>query len=295
MMTSHPVVVALLSDLHLHKQECILANLFNAKFQQVVKDLRGHIQPDGPDYWVINGDICDHGTVDELKAFEAIFPTELRERLLVTTGNHEFLREPKALIDEWKQYFQVTTLYTSYDIFDRKDMPVHIVLLANEYRSDGGDAQCWMSPDQLDWFSEDLEENRNKDTVVFMHQPLHDTVTPANSGKLLCRNQEERLREIVSKHSRVRLWFSGHTHCRLGPGETLWTAGGVTYLGLGAIGYLTSPDHGVDETLLRDSHYRVLEIYPDKFTVKARHLICGSENSISGEWIDNLEVSVKRR
>jgi hypothetical protein len=283
-------VVALLSDLHLHEKKSILSRVFNYKFERVIEDLRMPEFPNNrPDYWVINGDICDYGLEGELQAFLDIIgqkDTKIdRERLLVTTGNHEFLKEGtpagKALLEKWQQTFGSQQLYSSRDI-GGKHHPVHFVLLANEHRSDGKAPLCWITYEQIEWLRRDLEENKHKDTVVFMHQPLTNTVYPAKSGSGLCVAQEQELRTILRQHPQVMLWFSGHTHCLLGPWEE-WKEHGVTYVGLAATSYVPNPEHGLSEDDVNRCQYRVLEIYDHELVVRTRNLWTNPEKRLPGQ------------
>lgn len=270
MMSERPYqVVALLSDLHL-EHNSMLARLFNSKAKEAIDDLK---QVCDPDWWVINGDICNHGTPDELAEFKALVPE--RDHWLVTTGNHEFLTNFDDLRQEWLSTFSVggNTLYKSEIIGG-----VHFVLLANEHPSDLAGARCWITDEQLLWFTNVLQTHSQKDTVVFMHQPLRNTVTPTRSGQSLCRDQERKLRHILGQNPQIRLWFSGHSHCRLVPDE-VWIEGDVTFMGLGATSYMPDPEHGLAEEDPEYSQCRVLEIWPNHLTIRTRDLRVG-------EWLD---------
>lgn len=270
-------VLALLSDLHLQAEGRVLARVFNYKWEEALHVLKVL----EPDYWVINGDICDHGHPEELKAFEEIFKAVAPAgELLVTTGNHEFLGHWEELITLWQETFHRQPLYTNVVIDG-----VHVVLLANEWRSDLSGADSWITEKQIKWFRKALEDNKQKPTVVFMHQPLPDTLTPAKLGTSLGRHQQQELLDILAHNPQIKLWFSGHTHYRLGPGE-MCHRNGVYFVGMGATSYLPDHEHGLSQEDLELSHCRVLEIQKDSLRVRTVDLRkCA--------WIDSLEITVE--
>ena len=284
--SERPIRVALMSDIHLQPEESGLAKTINVKFARAVEDLKAL----APDLWVTNGDIADHGISAELEAFKRIMSKVApADRMLVTTGNHEFYdmeTTDDVSINRWKQAFGVEHPYTS-----RVFAGVHFVLLADEQWKTAPFNQdwCWITSEQMVWFEQVLAEHRDKTTIVFMHQPLNETVTGSQGARAFGgTNMAEQIYAIVAKNPQVKLWFSGHTHRRLDVTGQVVEKNGITFMGLGSTIYLLGPKPGGGSG--RDteaSQSRVLEIYPDKLRVLAR-------DHTGSRWMEELEKTVAR-
>ncbi|HWI65823.1 MAG TPA: metallophosphoesterase [Symbiobacteriaceae bacterium] len=283
---ARPMRVALLSDIHLQPEDSGLAKTINLKFAKAVEDFR----PMEPDLWITNGDVADHGISSELEAFKKIIAKAAPlHRVLATTGNHEFYdmeTTDDVSLSRWRQAFGVEKPYTSRVAGD-----LHFVLLADEqwktapYNPDW----CWITPEQITWFERVLAEHRDKFTVVFMHQPLNETVVGSMGARAFGgTNMAEQIYAILAKNPQVKLWFSGHTHRRVDVDGQVVEKNGVTFMGLGSTIYLLGPRPGGGSG--RDteaSQSRMLEIYPDRVRILAR-------DHVAGQWMDALERTVKR-
>lgn len=281
-----PVRVALLSDLHLQPEESGLAKTINVKLAKAVEDLRAF----GPDLWIANGDVADHGLASEMEAFKKIISkvTSL-DRVMATTGNHEFYDfevTDEVLLNRWREAFGVEQPYSSR-IFGG----VQFVMLADEqwqsapYNKDW----CWITPAQLQWFEQTLAAHRDRFTIVFMHQPLNETVVGSIGAKPFGgTNYAKEIYALLEQNPQVKLWFSGHTHRKLEYEGQVVEKNGITFMGLGSTIYLlgrTADGRNARDNTANQS--RVLEIYPDRVRVRAR-------DHVSGRWLDELERTVKR-
>ncbi|HWI51164.1 MAG TPA: metallophosphoesterase [Symbiobacteriaceae bacterium] len=285
-VAERPIRVALMSDIHLQPEESGLAKTINVKFARAVEDLKGM----EPDLWVTNGDIADHGVSEELEAYKRIMSKVAPpDRMLMTTGNHEFYdmeTTDDVSIGRWKQAFGVERPYTS-----RVFAGVHFVLLADEQWKTAPFNQdwCWITSEQLVWFEQVLAEHRDKTTIVFMHQPLNETVTGSQGARAFGgTNMADPLYEILARNPQVKIWFSGHTHRRLDVAGQVVEKNGITFMGLGSTIYLLGPKPGGGTG--RDteaSQSRLLEIYPDKLRVLAR-------DHTGSRWMEELEKRITR-
>lgn len=281
-----PVRVALLSDLHLQPEESGLAKTINVKLAKAAEDLRAF----EPDLWIANGDVADHGLTSEMEAFKKIMSkVTTLDRVMATTGNHEFYDfsvTDEDLLNRWRQAFGVEQPYSS-----RVFGGVHFVMLADEqwqtapYNQDW----CWITPAQLQWFEKTLAEHRDLYTIVFMHQPLNDTVVGSIGARPFGgTNYAKEIYALLEQNPQVKLWFSGHTHRKLEYEGQVVEKNGVTFLGLGSTIYLLG--RTADGRNARDSaanQSRFLEIYPDRIRILAR-------DHVAGRWMDELERTVKR-
>lgn len=283
----HPFRVALLSDVHVQPEDSGLAKSINGKLLKAIDDLRS-VQPD---LWVTNGDIADHGVSSEFEAFKKIMGTVTkRDRLLVTTGNHEFYdmeTTDDVSLNRFREAFGVQQPYSS-SVFGG----VHFVMLADEqwklapHHKDW----CWITPEQLRWFERVLNEHKDKFTAVFMHQPLNETVVSSQGPNAFGgSNAAKELYDLIKQHKQVRLWFSGHTHRRLEQEGQVVTKEHTTFVALGSTIYQgrVNPNGGGFNRDNDASQSRLMEIYPDKVIIRAR-------DHTEGRWMDELELNISR-
>lgn len=289
-----PLVVALLSDTHVRAPGDIYVGHFNTKLKQAVEDLR----PFHPDLWIVNGDVADHGKPLEFSTFQQIMGRRgADDGLLVTAGNHEFY--DRTVSDEvarqrFQNAFGLPHSYSNHVIGG-----LHIVMLADEqWKSAPRNPDwAWLSQAQVEWLDRVLAENQSLFTLVFLHQPLQQTVagTYVDDG-FAGSGQVDQLKAIVARNPQVRLWFSGHTHHRLEMDNQVVQQGTTWFTALGSTCYLYRPDPGYpggldeppgwrkDWTL---SESRVLEVWPDRVVIRSR-------DHAARRWLGDLEFTLRR-
>lgn len=176
---------AVISDTHSDNEE-------TQKATNQIKNL-------GVDYIIHTGDWTKVGTVDELQAQKKILQNS-DSLYWGVMGDH----------DRWQSKavnFQ-TVFGSTYESFDKNNL--HHVLL------DNSDLEQGFGKDQLDWFQADMEKNKNKPTIIFMHLPIYhpssDRTIAAKGGVSNERNQEtDRFLKII-KGKKVLAMFSGDHH-----------------------------------------------------------------------------------
>lgn len=284
-----PIRVALLSDPHCQPKTSGLAPGVNGKLSAAVKDLAAF----QPDLWIANGDLADNGMLEEHQSFREIMAKVAHpERLLVTTGNHEFYdMETKNDEEELRRFCTAHGKQTAYS--NHVFAGIHFVMLATEqwHSVPSNKDWAWLKPQQLRWFDQVLAEHKDKMTLVFLHQPIMDTVVwsgGAGTGQL------RELREIIAKHPQIRLWFSGHTHQANEARGQIAVRGRTTYVGLPSTFYNFVPaPAGATGTIggmkksFDVSQSRFLEIYPDRVVIKGR-------DHIAQRWMDEHEYVMRR-
>jgi 3',5'-cyclic AMP phosphodiesterase CpdA len=291
-----PIRIALLSDTHVQETGSAHAVAINGKLSKAVADYREY----RPHYWLVNGDVTDHGLPGEYAAFKRIMGSVARDdQLLVTTGNHEFYDKEASDEEALRRFRQAFGREQPY--MSRVVGGVHLVLLADEQwkTAPRNPDWAWLTPAQLQWLERVLQEHRDKFTVVFLHQPLQDTVLWTSGGNGFAGSgQIQELRAILRKNPQVKLWFSGHTHHGVdAPGQVV-RKDGVTYLGLGSTYYQFVPSEAPEDQggwpsrggFRKDmgvSQSRALEIWPDKVVVRAR-------DHGKQAWLDQHEVVIPR-
>lgn len=284
--------VALLSDPHTESAHSPLVGAINDKLAQAVKDYK----PLCPDLWLVNGDIANDGQAAQIDAFKQIMARVAKpEQLLVTTGNHDFYDKEASDEEELRRFREAFGLKTPYS--NRVAGGIHFVMLADEqYKSAPRYREwAWLSPEQLRWFEQVLTANRDKFTVVCLHQPLQDTITWTWGGNDFAGcGQVKELRAIMQKHPQIRLWLSGHTHMGAAVPGNFARKGGMNYVGLGSTFYLFVPDdgpagkeYGGFRKDLSASQSHLMEVWPDRVVLRAR-------DHVRQAWMDEQEIVIKR-
>lgn len=274
-----PVRIALLSDPHTQEAGAAAAGAINGKLADAVADYL----PLRPNYWLVCGDVADHGYPGEFQAFRKVMAAAARpEQLLVTTGNHEFYDQSASDEEAVGRFTAAFGLAQPYS--NRVIEGIHFIMLADEqwktapYNPDW----AWLSHQQLSWFEAVLAEHREKFTVVSLHQPLQETVLWSHGGNGFAGvGQSERIREILSANPQIRLWLSGHTHQLMeAPGQVA-REGAVTFVALPSTYYQFVPSQAEEDQggwpssggFTKDAgsnQSRLLEIWPDQLVLKAR-------------------------
>lgn len=176
------------------------------------------------DQVVVTGDVVhDTGDQSELDAASAVLD-HIKAPRYVLTGNHDYLYsdytnrgghfqcgpEERAMkLERFKKQFKMNALYFSKDLG-----PYHLVYLSPDdlhttYLT------C-MSPDQLAWLEVDLEDNKDKPTLVFFHGSLEGTwdkngnAWPNHPGFMA--QPKAMVRNIVADNPQIMAWISGHLH-----------------------------------------------------------------------------------
>ncbi|HYF92136.1 MAG TPA: metallophosphoesterase [Symbiobacteriaceae bacterium] len=291
-----PFRVALLSDPHTVESGALHAVAVNGKLSRAVADYK----PLRPDLWVVNGDIADTGKSAQLAAFKKIMGAVAGPgQLLVNTGNHDYYDQDASDAEELQRFREAFGQEQAYS--SRVAGGIHIVMLADEqYKTAPGAREwAWLTPEQLRWFEQVLEEHKDKFTVVCLHQPLQDTVVWSFGGNDFAGcGQRKELRAITKKNPQIKLWFSGHTHMGADIAGNAARLDGVVYAGLGSTFYQFVksdepddqggwPSDGGFKKDLAASHSRMLEVWPDRAVLRAR-------DHTNQAWLDRHEIIINR-
>ncbi|HLN60710.1 MAG TPA: metallophosphoesterase [Symbiobacteriaceae bacterium] len=290
-----PYRVALLSDPHTEAKTSLTFGATGGKLSQAVADLNPLII----DQWLCCGDVANHGLPEEWEAYKSVLAKVSKpDQWLVTTGNHEFYNEAsdQEVLQGFRKAFSLQRPYSN-----KVAGGVHFVMLADEqYKTAPGAREwAWVTPEQLRWFEQVLQEHRDKFTVVCLHQPLQETVLWSHGGNDFAGcGQVKQLRAILQKNPQVRLWLSGHTHLALQWEGQVVRQGGVTFACLGSTYYqfVASdapedqggwPAAGGYKKDLSASQSRVMEVWPDRVVVRAR-------DHVKQVWLDKLQFEIAR-
>ncbi len=266
---------SVISDIHVQYWDEQAQN----KLVAALKDL--HQYNFDLDTLVINGDLGDGRPADYAKLQSIMQKNTIPKTVCYTMGNHEFYKAYYNSAGAWSpntfpngesdqdsiaRYLSNTGMPGIY--YDRWIKGYHFIFLGSEqYRQSdpGNNEDAWLSPTQLTWLQQKLQENyvQRKPMFVFLHQPLPGTVSGSSARGVV---QHEELKHLLSMYPEVFL-FSGHTHWELRLPTTL-VRDGFTMINSSSVSY---PYDGNDQPLQGNrSEGLVVETYENRVHIRGR-------------------------
>ncbi len=153
----------------------------------------------GINYIIVTGDFTKVGTIAELQSQKKIFD-ESGVPYWAIMGDH----------DRWQSAEKNFELVFGkiYESFDRNN--IHHILL------DASDLTNGLGNDQLTWFENDVEKNKDKEILIFMHLPIYHPTSDRTIGDKggtdpERQKQTERFLSII-KGKKIIAMFSGDHH-----------------------------------------------------------------------------------
>lgn len=183
-----------------------------------------------PDIVVINGDLTNGKIRDYDLAMRAI-QRFIDVPVFFTMGNHEYYGYYEDKPYSWalaqnrfRSYTSQETIYFYRDFDDTR-----LVFLSPEgYHPDWHDS-AWLSPKQIAWLKTTVESWSER-LIVFLHQPIDNTVTNSNHTCF----QSEEIQEILADRADTFV-VSGHTHQRMDQPTQCRFLKNVYYIGGGCV------------------------------------------------------------
>jgi len=171
---------------------------------------------------VAMGDLCSKTGTEEEYALAKAYFSKLHKPLYVITGNHDFIyadaldnngklqhasREiQEAKLKRFQETFSLPKLYYSV-------IKEHYLLLF--LCADNPSHLADLSPEQLEWFENELKTHPKIPTIVFFHAPLDQTLESYNhwvNTPNFIAQPKAKLHQIILSNPQLFLWISGHTH-----------------------------------------------------------------------------------
>ena len=229
------MLIAHLSDLHvLAKGKLAYGRVDTAP---MVERAIAHVKNLSPDVVVITGDLVHNVEPAEYAKLKQLL-SSLTIPLYLLPGNHD----SRALIRE---------SFTDHDYLPAEDFlqytvedyPLRLIMLDTNVPGEGRGELCC---DRLQWLCDQLSQQPDKPTLLFMHHPPFTTGIALMDGFGLTGH--EALTDIVRRYSCIQRIGCGHIHR---PIQTLW-AGTLAYT-------VPSPVHQVSLDLNAQASTFVME------------------------------------
>ena len=216
------------------------------RVQNMFEDI-AEFAPDN-DAIIVNGDITDSGYPEEYEKFAELAEASgfaYPDDFILVIGNHDQFDETEGaeatpnLTDLFRKQAGIADQVHPY--YDRTINGVHIVALGPDSYPDDNWAHFGISDEEVTWMDDmlDADLDAGKLTLVFMHEPLYNTVRQTDPGDFghewsLSDEDNENLHDCLKKHSNV-IFFSGHTHAF--PDTVQIDGDEPLYVGTGSVAY----------------------------------------------------------
>lgn len=269
-----------MSDIHINASQ---NHIHNQHFAMALADIK-KLSPSSIGIFV-NGDIADHGTEIEYRAFQELIKKAGAglPNVYCSIGNHDLASGPYD--EKLNLFLKYTDPATDSVYFDQWINGVHFIYLGSE--APGLNAQ--LSRKQLNWFKKALAENRDegRPIYVFLHQGLIDTVagTFAYQGWHGI-NQAKELAKILKEYPEVVL-FSGHSHWELDSLHSMKARDEnlPTIFNTSSAAYLWNDGSMTTNAGIEGSQGYYLYAYEDKLVVMGRDFV-------NGKWVASAQFVV---
>lgn len=173
---------------------------------------------------VFTGDMIARVGSPKAYAEASEFTNRVAKPKAFIAGNHEYFYSAKLTkknkvtratpqerikeFERFKHYFATPELYYT------KNVDNYLLVFLSPDNSEAKDP-TEMSEQELAWFKQTLESNRDKPTIAFFHGPLVGTLktyTPKVNGPRYIAQPAAQLDGIIRANPQLKLWVSGHTH-----------------------------------------------------------------------------------
>lgn len=266
---TQPYQIALLSDVHFGNRK---------QRDRQIQAIR-EIDRLNPAFLVLMGDNVETARPEHYAEAKELLKG-VQTPILPITGNHEIFPHFQPVddcLDRFRQAFGFAQPY-----FHRVLPPYHFIFLGIDQRQDQLPQtvrDTGISPAQLHWFRDRLQEHPHRPTVVVTHAPLLGTV---QNSEYFYLAQSAELLTILRDAPQICLWVSGHTHLpdihNGKPLRTLITdAKGHTFLHVPPVAdYYVHLVHGQRRYFrLPELRTRLLDCHADRITIRTLDLHTG--------------------
>jgi Icc protein len=200
-MTSKPVCIAQISDLHIKAQGSLAyGRVDTAKALEGCIAALNEFNP-APDFVVISGDLADTPTAEEYQYLRRLL-APLKLPFAGIPGNHDSRELMRAALPSAAYAFAAGPLNQQIEVGG-----VDLLLLDS---SVPGKPHGTLDASTLQWLDAALASSSDRPALVFLHHPpFKSGIWHMDRQNLLNAGQ---LAPVIQRHPRVRLIATGHVH-----------------------------------------------------------------------------------
>lgn len=222
------------------------AGVISPVYENIIKN----INKSEADFLIHIGDFTSKGLDSEYQEFTDFMKNNLDIPYYTTPGNHDILQD-KETKDTFKKYF--TNLYYSFDHEN-----AHFIVLDNSNNKYG------FNNDQLAWLNNDLENNQDKQTFIFMHRPIDipyaEKTDISDGASNQAKESYTSFKELLKKYEVTEI-FAGHIHMYFS-----YRLENVPIIITGGAG--SEPNLPFWESMNNFNHYIMAKVRSDSHTTK---------------------------
>lgn len=235
------MLLAHISDLHVIEPGKLAYGVVDTT--PMVENAIAHLNTLSPDLIVITGDLVHNVHLVEYQRLQAMLQP-LKMPVYLIPGNHD----SRALIREVfsTHTYLPTAGFLQYTV---EDYPVRLIMLDTNVPGEGHGE---LDAERLDWLDQQLAQQPNRPTILFMHHPPFTTGIELMDSYGLTGLQG--LETIVKKYDCIQRIGCGHLHR---PIQKLW-AGTLAYT-------VPSPVHQVSLDLIGDAQSSTFIMEPPAY------------------------------
>ena len=195
------MLIARLSDLHVRPKGVLYQGVVDSN--RMLSEAIRHVQAldRRPDLVLLTGDVVDQGHMDEYSMARELL-ADLSIPFLVIPGNHDHREKFRTAFSDHAYLPTQGAIHYCIDAF-----PVRIVALDVCVP---GQHHGEVSAASLDWLRSVFESNRDKPTLLMMHQPPFISGIPY-MDEYRCR-EPEALASLLSQFDNIEAVLCGHVH-----------------------------------------------------------------------------------
>ncbi len=261
------------------------------------------------DALILAGDITDHGNQPHYEALEDVFSKyDPAEAVYLAVGNHDTWNNE---IDEDDRFPRSKELFLEYyeKICGREIDNVYYSAEIEGYTfiflsSEGDSTSGYISDEQIQWLSDELEKASEKDLPIFIisHWPLagthglpitwldhpfidDDSDLDEDSGSFSDGKSAE-IRELLEQYENI-FYISGHLHNGLANNVSNSVYSYSSIESEGSLHFISLPSYMFGTTKgtnMSNGNGFQIEVYDDEVVIRARSFS-------SGVWLTNYDVT----
>lgn len=230
------------------------------------------------DALILNGDVVDQGLVSQYEKVNVSLEKntkKLPSHVIWNIGNHEYYHydqgpntadDINGFINRYLDYSGECWVY-----HDRWIKGYHFISLGSEvsYTPALGANKAWLSPGQLQWLDEKIQDRyrSGKPVFLFLHQPLQGSVI-GSRFRANAVAQDDELKKLLAAYPEVIL-FTSHTHFSADLPGAMYRQG-YTIFDTASVTFPSAPVKDKIQRRKGESQGLVVEVYADRVTVRGR-------------------------